>query len=268
VNKAFVYCLAEAANRFGIRVMCVLAMSNHYHAVIHDPYGTYPRFIEHFHKMLAKALNALFGRFEALWASEQTSVVELVDAADVWRLMLYALLNPVEADLVTRAADWPGVTSLHAMLSGTTMKVKRPRWFFDKEGKMPAQVELELHRPPGLEHLSQEAWAAKLREAVAAKEAQLAEKRGRRRVLGRKRVLAQSPFDRPAGHEPRRGLKPRVAAKNKWRRIEALRRNRAFLVAYREAFERRRAGDRDVVFPAGTYKLVQLGLVRCAAPPA
>jgi hypothetical protein len=34
---------------------------------------------------------------------------------------------------------------------------------------------------------------------------------------------------------PRRGLSPRVAAGNKWRRIEALRRNRAFLEADREA---------------------------------
>ena len=29
----FLYCLAEAAERFGIRVLAWMAMSNHYHAV-------------------------------------------------------------------------------------------------------------------------------------------------------------------------------------------------------------------------------------------
>jgi hypothetical protein len=264
------YCLAESANRYGIRVYVVLAMSNHYHAVVADPLGLYPRFIEHFHKMLAKCLNCHWGRWEALWASEQTSVVEVVEPGDLWRLMLYALCNPVEAGLVARAADWPGVTSLHAMLSGTTLKAERPRWFFDEDGCMPASVELELHRPPGFRELSQQQWAATLRNAVAAREAHFTEERGRggQRVLGRKAVLAQSAFDCPATHAPRRGLSPRVAARNKWRRIEALQRNRAFVDAYRCAWQRLQAGDRGVVFPPGTYKLAVMNLVRVAAPPA
>lgn len=267
MNKAFLYCLAEASQRHGMVVHVVLSMSNHYHAVVHDPHGNYPRFIEHFHKMLAKVLNAHLGRWEALWASEQTSVVELVDPADVWRIMLYVLCNPVEAGLVARAADWPGVTSLHAMLSGTTMKAERPQWFFDKKGKMPARVELVLERPAGFEALSQDEWVTKLRAAIAAREAHFSAERGDRPVLGRKAVLAQSAFDSPDTHEPRRGMSPRVAARNKWRRIEALRRNREFLRAYREAFEQLVAGVAEVIFPAGTYKLAQLGLVRCAAPP-
>lgn len=250
--------------------MAVLAMSNHYHAVVYDPRGVYPEFIEHFHKMAAKVLNSHFGRWEAMWASEQTSMVELVDPADVWRMILYVLCNPVEADLVATAASWPGVTSLHAMLSGTAMTVERPTWFFDKKGKMPSTVTLELHRPPGFEGMSQKEWADALRTAVAEREAHFGAKRRKkgRRVLGRRAVLAQSPFGSPSTFEARRGLSPRVAARNKWRRIEALRRNRAFLVAYQEALEQLRSGNRDAVFPAGTYKLARLGLVRCAAPPA
>lgn len=266
MNRAFLYCLAEASRRHGMVIHAVISMSNHYHAVAHDPDGSYPKFIERFHKMLAKVLNVHLGRWEALWASEQTSIVELVDPADVWNMMLYVVCNPVEAGLVARATDWPGVTSLHAMLTGTTMKAERPPWFFDKKGTMPAAVELVLHRPPGFEGMSQAEWAAELRTAVAAREAHFAAKRDRP-VLGRKAVLAQSAFDRPDTHEPRRGLSPRVAARNKWRRIEALLRNREFLRAYREAWARLQAGIRDVVFPAGTYKLVQQGLVRSAAPP-
>src|SRR5438270_12941390 len=58
-NNAFIYCLAVAAEKFGIRVLFTAAMSNHHHTGIHDPEGNYPAFIEHFHKLFAKCQNAL-----------------------------------------------------------------------------------------------------------------------------------------------------------------------------------------------------------------
>jgi hypothetical protein len=88
----------------------------------------------------------------------------------------------------------------------------------------------------------------------------------RRQFFGVHRVLAQSPFGRPAAREPRRGLNPRVAARNKWRRIETLQRLKAFVANYREALRRYVDGDRSVLFPAGTYWMrVRLGAL-CAGP--
>jgi hypothetical protein len=59
-------------------------------------------------------------------------------------------------------------------------------------------------------------------------------------------------------------LSPRVAALDKWKRIEALSRFAWFQRAYREAWNALRAGVRDVVFPAGTYLVrIELG-VPCA----
>jgi putative transposase len=56
-----------------------------------------------------------------------------------------------------------------------------------------------------------------------------------------------------------------VAARDKWKRIEALGRLVEFRRAYREALARLRSGDRGVSFPRGTYLLrVHLG-VACAA---
>jgi len=43
-NNAFIYCLAVAAERFGIRVLFTVAMSNHHHTGIYDPDGCYPAF--------------------------------------------------------------------------------------------------------------------------------------------------------------------------------------------------------------------------------
>lgn len=266
--QVFLFCLAAVVQQFGLLVYAVGTMSNHYHAVIHDPFGRYPEFLALFHKLVAKVQNVRWGRWEALWASEQTSVVELVDPDDVFDKIVYTLANPVADHLVARVFDWPGLSSLAAMLTGKPMAAKRPRWFFSKKGKMPAQAALELHRPAGFEHLSDEEWADKLRGAIAEAERKAAAERAEtgRRVLGRKAVLRQSAFERPATREPRRGMSPRVAAKNKWRRIEAIRRNQHFLASYREALAAIREG-REAVFPYGTYELARLGLVAVAPAP-
>ena len=75
----------------------------------------------------------------------------------------------------------------------------------------------------------------------------------RRYALGR-RILRQSWRDSPTTLEPRRTLNPRVAARSMWHRIEALLRNKAFVVAYRAARLLWLAGI-PTVFPAGTYWL-------------
>jgi len=87
-----------------------------------------------------------------------------------------------------------------------------------------------------------------------------------RSFLGAARVLAQKPEARPAPGEPRRALSPRVACRNKWKRIEALLRLAEFRRAYRDALEDWRAGMRDAVFPPGTWLMRVQHQVRCAAP--
>jgi putative transposase len=95
-----------------------------------------------------------------------------------------------------------------------------------------------------------------LRQRVAEAESRFAHDRMRAgvRVLGRRGVLRQSPRSHPTSIEPRRGLRPLFAARSAWSRVEALLRNRAFLLAYRDARARWIAGL-PTIFPAGTYWL-------------
>jgi hypothetical protein len=58
-------------------------------------------------------------------------------------------------------------------------------------------------------------------------------------------------------------MSPRVAAKNKWARIEALLRNRGFIERYRAAFLAHIAELADVVFPFGTFWMRKFGKVAC-----
>jgi len=136
----------------------------------------------------------------------------------------------------------------------------RPKHFFDPKGQLPESVTLELTAPPGF--ASAEEFRQALRSALAEQEA--AERKGKA-FLGASRVLAQLPTERPKPGEPRRGLNPRVAARDKWKRIEALGRLVGFLSAYRTAWAARRDGKRTAVFPAGTYLLRVLHGAPCAA---
>lgn len=123
-NNAFLYCLADAAQRCNIAVLLTHAMSNHHHTIVFDRDGNLPVFTEHFHKLVAKSQNALRGRWENFWSAEQVCVVHLVDAADVMRKLVYVATNPVKDRLVERVHHWPGVNGLAALLAG---RRSRPR---------------------------------------------------------------------------------------------------------------------------------------------
>jgi REP element-mobilizing transposase RayT len=263
-NNAFTYCLIEAAQRYQVEVLLPCAMSNHHHTVVYDRYGRYPEFVEHFHKMLARCQNALRGRWENFWSSEQVCVVKLVGREDVMDKLVYTAANPVKDGLVDRIDHWPGVNGLDALLSGRSLRAVRPWRFFRREGVMPEAVEMRLAVPA---ELGPEAEVLEdLRQRVAAAVASIAEERQRmgKRILGRRAVLRQPWWEQPQSFEPRRNLRPRVAARSKWARIEALLRNRVFVRDYAAA----RAAWLDgvaVIFPPGTYWLRRFANVPVAA---
>lgn len=251
-NEVFTYCLAVAAERTGIGVSFAMACANHHHTGIHDPSGTFPAFLEYFHGLVARCMNALRGRWENFWASEQASVVELVTADDVLAKAIYALSNPVKDGLVERAHQWPGASTLRATLTGRAIVASRPRHFFSEEGSMPERATLRLVHP--LE-FTRGNWVESIERGIAAVEARVAAERRKtgHRVLGRAGVLKQRWRSRPRLAAPRRRLSPRVASLNKWARVAALQRRKAFLAAYRRARSAFMSGVDLIAFPPGTY---------------
>jgi len=268
-NNAFLYCLAEAAQRWAITVLLPSMMSNHHHTALYDRNGTICEFMEHFHKMLAKCMNALRGRWENFFSSEPPCLVQLVDRNDILDKLTYAATNPVKDGLVERVADWPGVNGLDALLGRRVLKARRPAHFFRDDGPMPEEVELVLEIPTGTRQIGDVAgFLDELRARVVDVEQACARDRAvtGRRVLGRRRILRQSWRDSPSSHAPHRGLRPRVAARSKWSRIEALRRNRQFHRDYVEARQAWLAGA-PALFPAGTYWLRRFANVPVTPAP-
>lgn len=260
-NAIFLYVLALAARRFGVRVHAFCVLSNHYHLVVTDPGARLPAFGQYLDSLVARATNASLGRWESFWAPSSYSAVSLASPADVLDKAAYTLANPVAAGLVRRGRDWPGLWSAPELIGAAPIVADRPATFFRPNGYLPDQVELELTVPPGFD--SPEAFRAQLAEALEWLEDRTRKDRGVA-FLGRVKVLAQRPTARATSGEARRKLNPRVAARDKWKRIEVLTRLADFIDRYRMAWFARRSGRTDAIFPAGTYLLRIAHGVPCA----
>lgn len=264
-NQLFLYVLAVAAERFGIVVHAYCVLSNHFHCVLSDPDGVLPAFEQYLASLVARSVNALHGHWESFWAPGSYSAVSLSTPEDVLEKMAYVLANPVSAGLVRRGSEWPGLWSSPDMIGGRPITVERPAHFFRAVGPLPATASLSIAPPPGVECVGSFrrslAKEVSLREERAARELEAE----RRSFLGAPRVLAQKPLSWPTSREPRLRLNPRVAGRDKWKRIEAIARLKEFLKAYRSAWLEFASGVRDVVFPHGTYWMhIAYGLP-CAA---
>ena len=268
-TAVFDYCLAEAAARHGIGLIVWTAMSNHYHAIVHDPKGRLPAFLEQFHKMVAKVMNARWERYENFWSSEETCVTRLINNNDIFDKIIYVLCNPVAADLVDRVRDWPGSSSLD-YFSGKTKKHRRPNFYFWEGGVMPEVVELRAVLPSRITNQeSARSFWERVHKALAAREETLREERiaAKRRVLGRKAVMRVPHTDSPKSVTKRGDIRPCIACLDEERRRQELEALQAFRAAYADARVRWAAGNRRTVFPCGTYRLLDFG-VRCADRPA
>jgi REP element-mobilizing transposase RayT len=265
VNEIFLFVLAIAARRYGVLVHASCVLSNHAHLIITDRTGRLPAFMQYLDSLVARAVNASLGRFEGFWASDTSySAVEPLEPGDIVAKTAYVLANPVAAGLVRRGAEWPGLWTSPELLGSAKLTARRPRVFFDPKGYLPDAAELELTTPPGFGSATEYRTlvSAALQELEAKHREELTGRR--RRFLGVARVLAQSPFARPLADAPRFELNPRIAARDRWRRIEGLLRMKSFVDEYRKAWASWRSGTRGAIFPPGTYLMRVLHGVQCA----
>jgi len=255
--QLFEYCLARCANNYGIELHEFVVMSNHYHLVFTDPHGNRPDFFRDLNKQVASAVNVRLKRFENMFAPGSYNAPKLLEASDVEEKCIYALTNPTEAGLVKAPRYWTGVSSW-SMEYGVTRVVERPDVYF--RDCMPATVELRLTRPSGLyPEFDNRAARRRLRQHAEWKAYEIAEsiRANGGGFMGMKRVLRQPCESAPQTRAQRFGIKPNVAGKNKWARIEALQMLKSFLTRYVEARLAWSAGMREVEFPPGTYLMAR-----------
>lgn len=265
INETLIYLIGLAASRKGVLIHAVCIMGNHLHLVLTDTQGELCEFCRWLFEFIAKCVNASRGRWESLFASGTSySRVELLDDDSVLDKIVYTLANPVLAGLVPGGKQWPGIR-LGPWQLGKGHTAKRPS-FFRVDGAMPAKASLGICKPPNFEHMDDKSYVEMIDKAVAKREEKVRRERSTqgKGFLGVKAIVEQSPTATPWSTEEGRQLNPRVASPDKWRRIQAHQRDKAWQEHYREALDRYRAGNTNVEFPAGTYWMVRYAGAKCA----
>ena len=249
------YCLAHAAERFGIRVHACVFMSNHHHTDVTDPHGNLVAFKQLFHSMVARGINALRGRFDAVWSRDKACDTRRATDDEALTDLVYTLTNPVKAGLVKWGGQWPGFTT-HGWRFGETHEFRRPGCLFDPEGGMPEVVTLTLERPPIHLRMSDEELYETLMGAVWEQEREYQGKlrRAGRRFMGVEKVQRQAWTRVARSFEERFTQTPGIATGSKWLLLAELQRDREWERKYAKARAELLAGRR-AVFPAGTYWL-------------
>jgi putative transposase len=192
----------------------------------------------------------------------QSIVVSDEEAAQIERLR-YCLAHGAKEDLVERPRDWPGVHAVRALLEGEALEglwfdrtqeylARRRGEKFDRLQYATREV-LELDPLPCWKHLTEEQRRFRIAALVEDIEAEAAARRKRTgaRPLGVPAILAQNPLQRPK--KTKKSPAPAFHAASKAVRRELWNAYALFVVAYRTAAEKLRAGIRDVVFPRGSF---------------
>ncbi len=279
VNDMVLYCFAYAAQEHGIDIHSLVAMGNHVHETLTDKQAELPAFCHWAHTFIARGLNSWMGRFGCFWDGTRSYNACLLGvkgevspaqyAEDLLDNMVYCAVNPVAAGLVKHARDWPGINSAKWHF-GEEVTVKRPEFFFSEKSKLPKELTFSLVKPPGFEDMDDAAFDRLFRDRVRDRELEIKRemKSAGRSFAGAETVLKQERLEAPKTKAPRFELKPEVAAKDPIRRMSMLELIAAFRYAYEFAREQWIAGDEEVEFPAGTYKLRIETPARCRGPDA
>jgi len=263
LNNAVGYWLGVTSQRYGILVHSFCAMSNHIHLDVTDPEGRVTDFMRDFKGVLARCLNAHWGRWEYLWAPGPSGMQRVLLADDAAAGMAYTAGNPVAAGLVADPSAWPGLITTPRHLEqvasdSAQFTFTRPPQFFralDEGGTLPDEVTLSLAAHPlGADDPASfiKQVVARVQEIVDKKRAELKAKGDQ--FAGAGRVLAASCTDVPSTPAPRRERNPRLACKTPMIRCAMLQLEQLMLGRY-EAARRRWLAGKTAFFPLGTNQM-------------
>lgn len=262
MNEIILGILGLVLVRFGLQIHAFVFMSNHYHLIVTIPDAlALARFECFLNGNLAKEACRLHGWKDKLWSRRYRAIPILDDVAMVDRLR-YLLSHGCKEGLVERPIDWPGVSSLSSMLSGTP---ERGYWFdrtaeytqgADERGDRYAYAtphEVVLSPLPCWAHLSETKQRDQIEdlveEIVAATGARNIE--DRHTPPGPSHILRQNPESRP--ERPKRSPAPPCHTSIYSLKKLFIAAYYTFLDAYHEASIRFRSGDLDTEFPADCF---------------
>jgi len=272
VEQLFWYALAYAAQDSGVLVHAACLMSTHWHLVVTDVRGCYPKFLESFDRMLALGAKALRGWPGEVFDKRQASDVELTTPKAVLKEIAYTIGNPASSFAVRFSREWPGARTSPGDLGRRTVTVRRPAFYFAASNpQWPAQLELDIEMPAAVAVEYGEQLARQRIERAVRDNERSAWAEARHKglpFLGARRVLKQPHTRRARSYEEFGARNPRFsAAGDAAAAADAVRRFRLFDEEYDLALRAWQRGNRAVAFPHGTWWMRVHHRARCHPPP-
>jgi REP element-mobilizing transposase RayT len=264
INDIVLGTLGRCQRNHDLTLCAVTALSSHFHllAVAEDT-RQIAGFMRDFKSKLAREVNRLTNWQGPVFARRyDMAVVTEEEGAQIERLA-YILSNGVKEDLVEHVRDWPGVQSARALLDGEPLTghwFERTREFAARNQRLPfeplrfATEETVVLSPiPCWAHLSTDHYRARVAALVDSieKDADLRRRESGRSVIGVEAILAKDPLHRP----PKLASSPAplLHAFSKAARRAFYEGFSWFVSVFRQAAEKLKVGDRDALFPAGSF---------------
>jgi REP element-mobilizing transposase RayT len=238
--------LARAVRQCEVELFGYVFTSNHFHLMVRAPSAiAMSQFMQRLQSNIAVKVGRLVGWRGRFFARRYSAEPIVDEAAQVERLR-YILSHGVKEGLVSEVRQWPGLTCVHALLEGGTSSVQRWRnwtrcWEIEMDeggcvdrfaDACPSEIEsLNLTPLPAWQGLNPNERGELVSRLVAEIDGTAPNKTAGRETV--KQIVAQDPEHRPAQtkHSPR----PKAHASTKELWIEAVRRYRIVLGAFREA---------------------------------
>ena len=263
-NDRFLGILGRVQRRYQPKLCGLCVLSNHMHLllIVEDALQL-SRFMRDLKSKLAREVNRLTGwRGTVFDRRYESAVVTDEEGAQIERL-LYILSNGCKEGLVERPQDWPGVHCANALIDGEPLT---GHWF-DRSREYAARNQrqdfdrllyateepVEFSPIPCWAHLPPEVYRARIKALVDSviTEAALARSSTGRPVEGVESILSRDPQSRPTklAHSPA----PLVHAATKAARKAFYQMYSWFVAAFRSAAETLKQGDREALFPAGSF---------------
>jgi REP element-mobilizing transposase RayT len=255
--------LAATLEKYDIGLYAAVVMANHFHLVVRAESTELSGAMQFFKSQVALALNPLLRRQGAM-SKERFKHQPVLDEASLMQLVHYVHANPVRANCVEHAQDWPGLSSYSAVVEGRdAIEVAcfdEDAWREAGKPKRIAEftetVRVPLETMPQWEGLSaHELRAARraLRSSMDATEREMALERqkSRTRVRSVASLINADPRMRPREARPRTQQPWAFGAREAVRALRDAYRN--MVAFYVEASASFRATGVLGAFPEGTF---------------
>ena len=264
LDEIIVGVLGRAQSLYEVRICGYMFASTHYHLLLDvDTARQLSLFMAYVNSNLAREISRLHRWPEKIWSRRyQAIVISDEEGAQISRLR-YVLANGCKEGLVARPQDWPGVHVAKALVQGEDLT----GYWFDRTQEYAARNRgerfdrlryatpetLYLSPLPCWKHLPEEAWrgrALRLIQEIAEETAAHLSRSGKQ-PLGIAAILSRHPHHRP--QHQKRSPAPLFHAISAAARRELWEAYRLFVDAFRQAADKLRAGDRNAVFPLGSF---------------